>query len=256
MRLRDRVAIVTGGGTGIGAGIARCLAREGAALTLAQRRVALAEELAEELRGAGARARAAPVDVSRRSDAAALVADTVAAFGRVDILVNNAAITGPAALGAFLDETDDHWSAVLAVNLTGAFYCAQEAARQMVRQGDGGVIVNISSVASPAAQEHAAAYCASKAGMDALTRVMAIELASHGIRVVSVAPGDVYTDASSGITEEARAGGASGRFVRYTPQGRRGTAAEIGDVVAFVASDEAGFVTGCNWRVDGGFLSY
>lgn len=256
-RLDGKVAIITGGGTGIGLGIAQSCTREGTAVVLAQRRVEIAQREAESLRDAGHRALGLACDVSRRDEVQALVADTVAEFGRLDVMVNNAALTGSSAeLRPFLEETDEHWQKLIDVNLTGAFMCAQEAARQMVEQGEGGSIINISSVAQYAAQEHAAPYCASKAGMDGLTKVAAIELAPHNIRVNTVAPGDIYTEASADVVEWAEERGATGKFFRHTPLGRRGEPQEIGDVVAFLASDEASFVTGATWLVDGGFLSY
>jgi glucose 1-dehydrogenase len=257
MRLHNKVIIVTGGGTGIGLGIVRCCAREGAAVVLAQRRVELAEQEAARLRADGYRALAMRCDVSSRADVQALVARTVAEYGRLDAMVNNAALTGASVEARpFLEETDEHWGRIIDINLNGAFICTQEAARQMVAQGGGGSIINISSVAQYAAQEHAAPYCASKAGLDGLTKAAAIELAAHNISVNGVAPGDIYTEASADVVEKAADRGATGKFFRFTPLNRRGQPEEIGNVVAFLASDESSFVTGATWLVDGGFLSY
>jgi NAD(P)-dependent dehydrogenase (short-subunit alcohol dehydrogenase family) len=186
-----------------------------------------------------------------------LIATTVTEFGQLDVMVNNAALTGAAFQArAFMEETDEHWRDVLDVNLNGVFMCMQEAARQLIKQQRGGSIINISSVAQYAAQEHAAPYCASKAGLDGLTKVAAIELAAYNIRVNNVAPGDINTQASADVVSAAAERGATGKFFRHTPLNRRGTADEIGHVVAFLASADASFVTGATWLVDGGFLSY
>lgn len=256
-RLSNKVVIITGGGTGIGLGIARRCVEEGAAVMLAQRRVEIAEREAEKLRTAGYRAAATRCDISVRQEVIDLIEGTVNAFGKLDVFINNAALTGAAAeLGSFLEETDEHWQRILDINLTGAFYCVQEAARQMIRQGTPGAILTISSVAQFAAQEHAAPYCASKAGLDGLTKTAAIELGSYGIRVNNIAPGDIATEASADVVGAAEERGATGKFFRYTPLNRRGRPDEIGNVAVFLASDEASFVTGATWLVDGGFLSY
>jgi glucose 1-dehydrogenase len=256
-RLQNKVVIVTGGGTGIGLGIVRCCVQEGAIVVLAQRRVEIAEAEAEILRGEGHRVLALRCDVSQRDDVQALVQRTVDDYGRLDAMINNAALTGASvAARPFLEEDDEHWRRIIDINLNGAFICTQEAARQMVAQGSGGSIVNISSVAQYAAQEHAAPYCASKAGLDGLTKAAAIELAPYNVRVNSVAPGDIYTEASADVVEKAEGRGATGNFFRITPLGRRGQPEEVGKVVVFLAGDEASFVTGATWLVDGGFLSY
>ena len=256
-QLQDKVVIVTGGGTGIGLGIAQCCVDEGASVMLAQRRGEIAEREAATLCEAGYRAVGMACDVSRRSQVRQLVDETVRAYGRLDVMVNNAALTGAAAEAcSFMDETDEHWQHMIDINLTGAFMCTQEAAKQMIAQGNGGNIINISSVAQYAAQEHCVPYCASKAGLDGLAKAAAIDLALDGIRVNNVAPGDIDTQASANVREDASGRGATGKFFRYTPLNRRGTVEEIGRVVAFLASDGCSFVTGATWLVDGGFLSY
>ena len=256
-RLKGKVVVVTGGGTGIGLGIAHSCLQEGAAVMIAQRRVEIAEREAARFRDQGFAAQAHRCDVRRREDVATLLDQAESLLGPVDVMVNNAALTGKSLeLRPFMEETDEHWRSVLDINLTGAFIGTQEAARRMIDRGTFGSIINISSVAQFAAQEGASAYCASKAGMDGLTKSAAIELAAHGIRVNGIAPGDIHTEQSDQPKEDAIGRGATGRFFRDTPLDRRGTPEEIGRVAAFLASDEASFVTGATWLVDGGFLGY
>ena len=256
-RLKSKVAVVTGGGTGIGLGIARCCLEAGAAVMIAQRRIEIAEREAARLRAEGFTVAAHRCDVRRREDVAALLDQAESLLGPVDVMINNAALTGKSLeLRPFMEETDEHWRNVLDINLTGAFIGTQEAARRMIARGVGGSIISVSSVAQFAAQEGASAYCAGKAGLDGLTKSAAIELAAHGIRVNSIAPGDVHTEQSDQPREDAAGRGATGKFFRDTPLDRRGTPEEIGRVAVFLASDEASFVTGATWLVDGGFLSY
>ncbi len=256
-RLKGRTVVVTGGGTGIGLGIARCCAEAGAAVMIAQRRVEIAEHEAERFRSQGFSVHAQRCDVRRREDIAALLDRTEHLLGPVDVMINNAALTGMSLeLRPFMEETDEHWRNVVDINLTGAFIGTQEAARRMIDRDVGGAIINISSVAQFAAQEGASAYCASKAGLDGLTKSAAIELARHRIRVNSIAPGDIHTEQSDNPREDAVSRGASGKYFRHTPLDRRGRPEEIGRVAVFLASDDAGFVTGATWLVDGGFLGY
>ena len=256
-QLIDRVVVVTGGGTGIGLGIVRCCVEAGAAVMIGQRRIEIAEGVAERLRAEGHTVRASRCDVSRREDVVALLQRAENDLGPVDVMINNAALTGRSlAPRPFMEETDEHWRSVIDINLTGAFIGTQEAARRMIDRGAEGSIVNISSVAQYAAQEGAASYCASKAGMDGLTKTAAIELAPHDIRVNAIAPGDIHTEQSANVKEEAANRGATGKYFRHTPLDRRGRPEEIGSVAVFLASDAASFVTGATWLVDGGFLSY
>ena len=251
MHLNDRVAIVTGGGTGIGLGISRVLAGHGARLAIVQRKLARIEPGASEL---GALLLEANI-----SDPAAVESMTEAVmerYGRIDIVVNNASLTGKRAVASFLDCSVEQLNTIVDTNLKGTFYVSQAAARRMVAAGRGGSIVHISSVGAHAAQEFASAYCATKAAQVSLAQSMALELAPHRIRVNAVSPGDIYTPANASIVEDLQQSGSTGRYLRLTPLGRRGTPDEIGHAVAFLVSDEASFITGANLLVDGGFLSY
>jgi len=233
--LADRVYIVTGGATGIGAGIVRVLESYGAQTATFQLETCDVRD---------------PQAVERG------VAEVESRFGRVDGIVNNAAVTGISAASAFLTATPGHVDDVLAVNVKGPVYCSQAVARRAIAAGRAASIVHITSVGAFAAQEHASIYCASKAALGALTQSMALELAPHGIRVNAVAPGDIETPASAKIVADLRGQGSSGRYIRQTPLGRRGTPEEIGEAVAFLLSDKASFITGATLLVDGGFLSY
>lgn len=239
------IAIVTGGATGIGFGIARALAAKGARIAIVQPTLAQAEDAARTLPDcAGFAANIRDPDAVERMTAA-----VVDRFGGLDVLVNNAALTGRVAVAPFLDATREHVHDVLDVNLKGAIWCSQAAARHMIAAGQPGNIVHIASVGAFAAQEQAAVYCASKAALVSLAQSMALELAPHGIRVNAVAPGDILTEASADV--------AAGRtYARRTPLGRRGDPADIGEAVAFLVSDAARFITGAVLTVDGGFLTY
>lgn len=196
------------------------------------------------------------VDIASRAQVEQMVESVVQRLGRIDILVNNAAVTGRAAVAAFLDCPEPLLDRIIGVNLKGVFHCSQAVARYMISAGIRGSIVHISSVGAFAAQEHASVYCATKAAVGSLAQGMALELAEHGIRVNCIAPGDIGTDNNAEIVADLRANGASGNYLRVTPAGRRGSPEEIGHAVAFLASEEASFVTGTTLRVDGGFLCY
>jgi NAD(P)-dependent dehydrogenase (short-subunit alcohol dehydrogenase family) len=242
--LHGRVAVITGAAQGIGAACAERLAGDGAAVALWDVDDAHAEQLAGRLRSQGARAQALHCDVARKADVDAALAATLAAFGRVDALVNNAGIFKAA---EFLDITEADWDRVIAVNLKGSFLVGQAVARAMA---GGGAIVNMSSVNGSMAIPSIASYNASKGGIDQLTRVMALALADRGIRVNAVGPGTIATELARAAvlgSDEARE-----RILSRTPLRRLGEPAEIADVVAFLLSDASSYVTGEIVYVDGG----
>ena len=242
--LAGKVVIVTGGAQGIGEACARRFARETANVVIADLDDARGQALAAELGALYVRC-----DVGHKPDVDALVARTVAAHGRIDVLVNNAGIFKAA---DFLDVTEADFDAVLRVNVKGSFLVGQAVAREMAKLQSGS-IVNMSSVNGVLAIPTIASYNVSKGGINQLTRVMALALADKGIRVNAVAPGTIATElaAKAVLTSED----AKARIMSRTPMKRLGEPSEIADVVAFLASDAASYMTGEIVTVDGGRMT-
>ena len=244
--LEGRAALVTGGATGIGRVIARCLAREGC-------RVAInylvdngeVPGTLTELRELGAEPIALKADVRHAGDVRSMVDVAAEAFGRLDVLVNNAAVQTE---GAFLDVTEADWDRVIDTNLKGTFLCTQAAARHMLNSG--GSIVNIGSGSNHVPFPTLVAYTCSKGGIEMLTKVASLSLAPHQIRVNCVAPGAILVERTKHELPDY-----AGQFARITPMGRVGMPEDVAAVVVFLAGDGARFVTGQTILVDGGLFT-
>lgn len=246
MEAHGKVAVVTGGARGIGRAICLALARQGADIVIADIDLPTAEATAKEVEALGRRALPLQVDVSSHASVRGMVAATLARFGHLDILVNNAAICP---LTPFEEISDEQWARTLAVDLSGPFYCSQEAVKVMKKQGWGRIIA-ISSVAGKMGSLRSGAdYAAAKGGLIALTLCLARRYATSGITANVVAPGTIETDLNRNWPPEAMRD-----LLAHTPLGRLGKPQEVAAAVAFLASEEAGFITGEVLDVNGGFL--
>jgi 3-oxoacyl-[acyl-carrier protein] reductase len=255
MTLDGKVAFITGGATGIGLATAKTLASLGARIAIAQLELRHAEEAAEALQGVGEGV-GVQIDICDPGSVEKAVQTVIDRCGRIDILVNNASVTGRYAVQPLLSCSVELIDRIVRTNLQGTVYCSQAVARHMVSSQRGGSIVHISSVAAYAAQEFAALYCATKAAQVSLAQSMSIEWAAHGIRVNCVAPGDIRTATSEHAVQQIHDAGASGKYLRVTPLGRRGLPEEVARAVAFLVSEDASFITGTTLVVDGGYLAY
>ena len=255
MKLANRVAVITGAAQGIGAACARQFAEQGAKVVLGDVNEVGAAALVKDIAAQGGTATFRRADVGVKADCEALVEHAIAQFGALDILVNNAGIVHAA---DFLDLAEDDFDRVLRINLKGAFLCGQAAARRMVAQparsdGQRGVIINMSSVNAVLAIANQVPYTVSKGGLNQLTKVMALGLAPHGIRVMGVGPGSIATELlkTAVLTNEA----AKQRILSRTPLGRLGEPDEIARIAVFLASDDASYLTGTTLYPDGGRLA-
>ena len=260
--LDDQVAIVTGAGRGIGRAIARRLAQEGCKVTVADLNAETAAQVAAEIRAQGGRAFPLQVDVTRQQDAQNMVDQTIEQFGCLRILVNNAGI---GAIAPLLETDEETWDAMMNVNAKGVLLCSQAAARQLIEQGGGGRIINNASGAgkiAPGKNLPLGAYAASKHAVVALTKQLGLELSDYGILVNCVCAGIVDTpmwdliDRETAVRQGVPVGTIKAQAVDGVPLGRIQAPEDVANVVAFLASDDASYMTGQTYNVSGGLLPY
>jgi gluconate 5-dehydrogenase len=244
--LSGLVAVVTGGGRGIGRGIAEALAAAGAKVVLAGRTQATLQAAAAAI---GAAAMTKVADISREDDVLALRDATLAAHGRIDVLVNNAGIN-PIYRGIEKTALDD-WSNIVAVNLTGVFLCCKHLGGWMAANG-GGSVINITSVAGHVGLRRSVPYCAAKGGVELMTKALALDWADRRVRVNAIAPGYFETDLTAGMRDNADL---SARLLAQTPLGRFGTLDDIGGAAVFLASGASAYMTGQSLLIDGGWTA-
>ena len=249
---KNKVAVVTGGGRGLGKAYAEALARHGARVCIAEVDADLGRASEASLQKLDPAARFVQTDVGDAASIQACAAFVRAEFGGVDILINNAGNVG---LFRSLEITVAQWERVLQVNLVSTFMCSQTFGREMIAQGRGGAIVNVSSIASQSTFPLRTSYGAAKAGINLLTKVLAIEWARYGIRVNAVAPGMTSTERGADLAKFTIGSLNEAAYTPRIPMGRKASPREIANVVAFLASDEASYVSGQTWFVDGGWTA-
>lgn len=255
-RLEKKIAFVTGAGSGIGEAIARLFAQQGARVVLADIQEDASQRVAREIQAVGGSARVQVIDVAEESQVKAAIERIAALEGRLDILVNNAGISH---VGSILETSLEDWERVMRVNARGVFLCAREGVRQMLAQSPhGGVIINMASVAAMIGIERRLPYCASKGAVLALTRSIAIDFATRGIRCNAICPGTVQTPFVEGYLARNFAGHEDEvrqQLHARQPVGRMGQPGEIAHTALYLASDEAAFVTGSALVIDGGWTA-
>ena len=247
-RLKEKVALITGGGSGIGRASCCLFAEHGARVVVADLAVEGGEQTVRDISAAGGQASFVRADVSKSADVQEMIRHTVQTYGRVDILFNNAGIEGPSAKLANYDE--DAWERVIAIDLTSVYLGMKYVIPHIVQQG-GGVILSTASVAGMVGFPGSGAYAAAKAGVTNLTRLVALEYASKNIRVNCICPGIIATPMAQRVMGERP----DDRVVRLEPIGRLGQAQDIANAALFLASDESSFATGAPFVIDGGYVA-
>ncbi len=250
MKLKNKVALITGSSRGIGKGIAIRYSQEGAAVVLASRSIEILSAIADEIRKKGGKALALAVDVTRPESIQDAVDRAVAEYSRLDIMVNNAGIS---MAHPSEDLAPEDWTRAIETDLSGVFFGCQSAAKQMMQQ-DGGCIINITSMYGLVAAPMRAAYCAAKAGANMLTKVLAAEWAGKNIRVNAIAPGYIRTELVQDVIDKGVI--SVDAIKKRTPQGRIGEVEDLLGTAVYLASDDASFVTGSIITVDGGWTAY
>ncbi len=249
MELQGKVAVITGAGTGIGQAIALAMAQAGANVVVDYIGVpSVAQQTLDLIQKAGGKAVGFDADISKPEQVQGLIGKAVSEYGQMDILVNNAGIEKQI---AFVDYPLEEWQKILTVNLTGTFLCAQAAAKQMIAQGKGGSIINISSIHEDLPLLENAAYCASKGGIRMLMRTIAVELAPHKITVNNIGPGAVYTPIDAATEANTHL---NDELMAEIPLRRWGQPSEIAGLAVFLASEKASYMTGSTVFIDGGML--
>ncbi len=251
MRLKDKVAIITGAGSGIGEVTGRLFASEGAAVMIADINGPAAQAIATSIQAEGGRAAWTEADVTSGASAEQMVQATLNSFGRVDILFNNAGIEG---FGSVIEADEASWDRIFAVHVRGTFLCSKYAIRAMIDGGYSGAIVNVSSVAGLVGLQHMSAYSAAKGAIISLTRAMAADFAAHDIRVNCIAPGTTMTPLGKRLIENDTPERLAQRLSRY-PMNRFGEPPEIARSVLFLASDDSSYATGSCLVIDGGLTA-
>lgn len=245
MRVKDKVVIITGGGSGIGKETGILFAKEGAKVVVGDVNEKAGAETVELIKNAGGDAIFTKLDVSNREQTRQAIKDTIAEYGRIDVLINNAGIIQDALV---VKMTEEQWDKVVNINLKGPFNCIQAVVEQMIAQG-GGVILNISSIVALYGNVGQTNYAATKAGLVGMTKTLAKELGKKGIRVNAIAPGFIYTPMTATVPEKILE-----MMKEKTPLKRLGTPADVANALLFLASDDASFINGAVISVDGGLL--